>query len=391
MKVNFKQPRYVLPLIVLPFLCLFFYVYRAGFAKKQDTMPSRSDSLQAQIAEVSDQVKNRALSDKLAAYREQYRHGDDDTAIDPLPEENTESFRFDELYNATEKQKLDSIARSIQTSSASLDSPLQDDQQEEAIQRALGALQQSPPHAEPPLVERADPMELFRQQMAYADSMARANDPHERAERQERERLQEAKREFASRPRLPVSKYTAGKEAFNTVMPDNETTFIQAIIDEHMTGYADSRLRIRLLDDLSVGAYVIEKGTHIFARISGFSGQRVLLTITSIVHDHHILPVRLEIYDRDGLPGLYVPESAFREFSQDLGGQTVQGINLQQQAETNSQLVSSAIQRMFQSTTTAVSRHIRKNKVKLKYNTMVYLIDPQTLGKNNPMIKHQHD
>jgi len=50
----------------------------------------------------------------------------------------------------------------------------------------------------------------------------------------------------------------------------------------------------------------------------------------------------LEVYDNDGSPGLHVPASAFREFSRELGGNTTQGITLQQQAENNSQLVMSA-------------------------------------------------
>jgi conjugative transposon TraM protein len=141
------------------------------------------------------------------------------------------------------------------------------------------------------------------------------------------------------------------------------------------------------MDDLLVGQHIVKKGTHVFAKVSGFSGQRVLLTITSIMHENNILPVRLEIYDNDGSPGLYVPASAFREFSRELGGNTTQGITLGQQAENNSQFVMSAIQRMFQSTTTAVSKHIRKNRAKLKYNTMVYLIDPQALRQSQQNYK----
>lgn len=386
MKINFRQPRYVLPLIVLPFLCLFFYVYQTGFAKEKAPQ-QEGDPLQGQIAEVSEDVKNRALSDKLAAYREQYRRGDGYTAIGQLQEERAEPFRFDELYNEEEKRRLDSIERALKNQRpVSVNGGSENDDQDRALQQALSSLQRKsePTKAEP---DKTDPMELFRKQMAYADSMARANDPDEQAARRERERMEEAKRELEKQPLLSVSKYGTNQGAFNTIRPESDNTFIQAIIDENMTGYADSRLRIRLMDDLLVGQHIVKKGTDVFARISGFSGQRVLLTITSIMHENNILPVRLEIYDNDGSPGLYVPASAFREFSRELGGNTTQGITLQQQAENNSQLVMSAIQRMFQSTTTAVSKHIRKNRAKLKYNTMVYLIDPQALRQSQQNYK----
>lgn len=386
MKINFRQPRYVLPVIVLPFLCLFFYVYQTGFAKDESPQ-HEGDPLQGQIADVSEDVKNRALSDKLAAYREQYRRGDGYTAIGQLQEERAEQFRFDELYNEEEKRRLDSIERALKNQrpvSTNGDSGSADG--DRALQQALSSLQRKPePIKEEP--EKIDPMELFRKQMAFADSMARANDPDEQAARKERERMEEAKRELENQPRLSVSKYGTGQGTFNTIRAESNNTFIQAIIDENMTGYADSRLRIRLMDDLLVGPHVVKKGTHVFARISGFSGQRVLLTITSIMQGDNILPIRLEVYDNDGSPGLYVPASAFREFSRELGGNTTQGITLQQQAENNSQLVMSAIQRMFQSTTTAVSKHIRKNRAKLKYNTMVYLIDPQVLRQSQQNYK----
>lgn len=381
MKINFRQPRYILPVIAMPFLCLFFYVYRTGFAKDEAPL-QEGDPLQGQIAEVSDEVKNSALSDKLAAYREEYRRGDGYTAIGRLQEETAERYRFDELYNEEEKRKLDSIENALKNRRPfSGEDTLGKDGGDRALEEALSSLAPRPEPAEE-APENTDPMELFRRQMAFADSMARANDPVEQAAREQRERMEEAKRELENQPRLPVSKYSGGKGTFNTVRPERNDTFIQAIIDENITGYVDSRIRIRLMDDLLVGRHVVEKGTHVFANISGFSGQRVQLTITSIMQGNNVLPVRLEIYDNDGSPGLYVPASAFREFSRELGGNTTQGITLQQQAENNSQMVMSAIQRMFQSTTTAVSKQIRKNRAKLKYNTLVYLIDPQALRQN---------
>lgn len=127
------------------------------------------------------------------------------------------------------------------------------------------------------------------------------------------------------------------------------------------------------------GKFLVKKGSYLFAEISGFTGQRVTLTVRSIMQQGRILPVRLEVYDNDGLPGLYVPASAFREFSRELGSNSSQGITLQQQAENNNQLVMSLLQKMFQSTTTAVGKLIRQNKAKLKFNTLVYLIDPEGL------------
>jgi len=128
-----------------------------------------------------------------------------------------------------------------------------------------------------------------------------------------------------------------------------------------------------------VGNFLIKKGTYIYAEISGFSEQRVNLTVNSIMNGQHILPVKLNIYDHDGFPGLYVPASAFREFTKELGANSSQGMTLQQAAENNSQLVMSMMQKMFQSTTSAVNKMIRQNKAKIKYNTLIYLVDLEQL------------
>jgi len=229
-------------------------------------------------------------------------------------------------------------------------------------------------------------MLLFRRQMEFADSLAKVNDPEERAARAERQRIEMAKKAEAEMPLLKVRKADDTQSVFNTVRDNPNDSFIQAMIDENITGYVDSRLRIRLMDDLLVGSNLIHKGTYLYAKISGFTGQRVLLSITSIMQGGKILPVKLDLYDNDGLQGLYVPASAFREFSKELGANSSQGISIQG-GENQNQVIMGVIQRMFQSTTTAVSRYIRKNRAKIKYNTLVYLIDPQALRENQKQYK----
>ncbi|QGN22520.1 conjugative transposon protein TraM [Elizabethkingia anophelis] len=397
MNIDFRKPRYVIPLILLPFLCIFFYVYKSSFGKDEPIQAGK-DSLQTDLAGVSDQVRDRALSDKLDAYRNQYRQADGYTAIGSLQEEQADAEVPNTLYNEQERRMLDSIDRAMkgryggtQTGGfpdATDPAPKNGaaDPHEKALQDALAAMK-NPSGKEPSAQAnpaQPDPMALFRQQMELLDSMGRANDPEYRAEKEKlRQAELLAKRQQEQQDsKLEVTKTSGPAAVFNTVTPERQETFITAIVDQDIKGYAGSRLRIRLLEDMMAGRFLIKKGTYIYAEISGFTGQRVTLAVTSIMNGQHILPVRLEVYDHDGLPGLYVPASAFREFTRDLGGNASQGITLQQAAENNSQLVMSMVQKMFQSTSTAVSKMIRQNKAKIKYNTLVYLIDPDQL-KNN--------
>lgn len=390
MKVDFNKPRYAIPLILLPFLCIFFYVYKTSFGKEEAPQEGE-DSLQTELAEVSDQVRNRSLSDKLDAYRNQYKQADGYTAIGHIQEEQMLEEVPNTLYNQQERRMLDSIDRAMKGKYGKTSNGFPDatgrnvsranDPHERALQNALSEINAPQRQSTPPQTQQPDAMELFRQQMALIDSMGKANDPDYKAAQQKLKENQQLTTE-QQQSRLNVSKTSGTASVFNTVKPDVEETFITAIVDQDIKGYAGSRLRIRLLEDMLAGNFLIKKGTYIYAEISGFSGQRVNLTVSSIMNGQHILPVRLNVYDHDGLRGLYVPASAFREFTKELGGNASQGMTLQQAAENNSQLVMSMVQKMFQSTTSAVNKMIRQNKAKIKYNTLVYLIDPEQLRNN---------
>jgi len=72
MKINFKQPKYILPLILLPFLCLFFFVYHSGFAKKKQEAKQEA-GINGTVGDVSPDIKKKQLENKLDAYRNTYK------------------------------------------------------------------------------------------------------------------------------------------------------------------------------------------------------------------------------------------------------------------------------------------------------------------------------
>ena len=292
------------------------------------------------------------------------------------------------------KHLLDSINQAMKTrfgggsvsapSSGRIYSP-QDKAVAEALQGLKNRQQNNASTASPPA---KDPMQLFKQQMAYIDSVNKANDPAAKAEREKKEALAKAAANQPHEQVLAVSKAEGTAGNFNTVMPQQPDDFIKVVIDENVTGYAGSRIRLRLLDDITVGKYLMPKDTYLYALISGFSGQRVTLSVRSILYNGKLLPVKLEVYDLDGLQGLYVPESAFRDFTKDLGDNTIQGVTIDNggTGTVAQQFAMSTVDKIFESTSSAIAGIIRKNKAKIKYNSYLYLIDNQTLEKaqNNP-------
>lgn len=388
MQINLKQPKYILPLILLPFLCLFFFVYHSGFAaKKAEDKPV--NGINTSVGQVSGDVQKKQLEDKLDAYRNTYKEGDGMTAVNPLPSEITSNPAFQSSYSDKEKKMLDSINEAMKakyaqspTGASVHKQPVNNDQ---AMLAALNGLKNPRPAENSAANDQKvkDPMETFRQQMAYLDSMNKANDPAVKAERLQSEARAKMAAQKAAEPKLAVKLADVSPSEFNTVLPEKHPDFIKVVIDENLTGYAGTRIRLRLLDDIDAGNYRIPKGTYLYALITGFSGQRVELTVKSILYENKILPVKLQVYDLDGLSGLYVPESAFRDFTKDLGTNTVQGVTIDGggTGSVASQFAMSTASKMFESTSSAIAGLIRKDKAKIKYNSYVYLIDNEALEK----------
>jgi len=371
MKINFKQPKYVLPLLALPFLCLCFYVYHSGGTKKQAVV-KQANGINTSVGDVSPEVKKQDLADKLDAYRNRFKETDGNNSVTAIPTEQTTDPTI-----AQNKAKLDSINRVLNRHFRS--QPTETGSQDQQMAEALNRLNQRQHYQENVTSPAAkDPMVLFRQQMAYMDSIRKASDPAYVAAKQKQEAQAKADAAKAGDKTLVVTKATENSDDFNTVMPEKDREFIKVVIDEGLTGYAGSRIRLRLLDDMQAGPYLIKKNTYLYALISGFNGQRVTLSVKSIVYQDKILPVKLEVYDLDGLEGLYVPESAFRDFTKDASTNVIQGIDMQN--STNSFVMSAAGQ-LFQSTSSAIAGMIRKNKAKIKYNSYLYLIDNQAQQK----------
>lgn len=187
-------------------------------------------------------------------------------------------------------------------------------------------------------------------------------------------------------PEKVVKKTKQISEYFNTLgAADSKNKLISAIIDEEVKAVDGSRVRLRLLDDIEIGDETIKKGTYLFATMSGFGKQRVQGKVESIFYDEDIIKVSLSIYDTDGMQGLYVPLSSFRETTKDIASSAMQGGNMLDNSTTSSSGIKSwasqAAQNATQKVMNAFGTAMKKNKVRLKYGTKVYLVDESQKDK----------
>ena len=185
-----------------------------------------------------------------------------------------------------------------------------------------------------------------------------------------------------------MKKVKVTSDYFNTLCDnDKETSLIKAIIDENIKAVDGSRVRLRLLDDIEINDVVVPKGSYLYATMSGFGSQRVKGNVQSIMVDDDIIKVSLALYDTDGLEGLYVPSSQFRETTKDVGSGALSNTSSLTNSSTTSgnslatwgaQTITNAVQK----TSNAISKAIKKNNAKLKYGTFVYLINSRSNKKD---------
>ena len=176
-----------------------------------------------------------------------------------------------------------------------------------------------------------------------------------------------------------VKNMTDTCQYFNTLASNEDVShLINAIVDEEIKVIEGSRVRLRLLDDVTINGTNVRKGSYLYAIMSGFSQQRVQGTVKSIMIGEEIFKINLSIYDTDGLEGLYVPSSAFRETAKDVASSAMSSNMSMNNASDNNNVTQWAMQGLqnaYQRTSSAIAKAIKKNKVRIKYGTHVYLVN----------------
>lgn len=169
-------------------------------------------------------------------------------------------------------------------------------------------------------------------------------------------------------------------EKFHTIstVTAAESSLIKAIIDKTTKARTGTRLRFKLLDGVTIKGVHLPKGTYLYGVVSGFENQRVKANITSILIKDKFVKVNLSVYDNDGMEGFYVPLSVFRNFLKEAGSQAIQNnvnFNNSGMAISAEAMALQALQNVYGSATSAISSNLKEDKARIKYNTIVYLIN----------------
>jgi len=102
---------------------------------------------------------------------------------------------------------------------------------------------------------------------------------------------------------------------------------IEAEVAETQSIINASTVKLRLLSDVYIKGMMIPAQSFVYGKASLGNG-RLQIAIGSIQYNRNILPVSLTAYDLDGMPGIAVPNDISLEVAKLSAQETMQGINL---------------------------------------------------------------
>ena len=392
-KINFKEKKYVLPLLALPFLFLFGYV-GAQFVKEDTSDKDQPKELSLSLGDTQDSIMT-----KNDAYDEFFKKEDNRTMLGGLDKEEDSLLNYDDQLSLAQKRKIDSLkavngrqsgyqAKGNQSSYYKPNQQQKDDKDYNRSSEIIKMLNdksygksENDYASENPKSNtqnsQPDPVKYLKEQMLVIDSLEKSRDPEYQSKLAAEQKLKSNKDKMDEFLNSTFNVSKSGiNSGFNAFYKEKENSFIKAVIDENNKGFLGSRIRFRLLEDIFVGNKKISKGSILYGQISGFSMQRVNLNIVSVFTKGEIYPVNLSIYDVDGMKGLYVPQSVFRDMMREMGSNSVQGTQMDMSGQG---FFTSIGSKLFTSTSKSIANLIKTNKAKLKYNSYVFLIDEKQL------------
>lgn len=284
-KINFKDKKYVLPLLALPFLLLFIYV-GAQFTK-EDTKKDQPKELSTSFGETRDSIMT-----KNDAYDAFFKNGDNRSMLEGLDKEHDSLMSYQDQISIDQKRRIDSLKAvssrqnqiPVKGKPSSYYNPKNEDKDYNRSADIIRMLNdksygkpeneyasESPKEKTP--IAQPDPVKYLKEQMLVMDSLEKSRDPEYQSKLLAEQKLKANKEKMEEFLNSTFNVSKSGiNSGFNAFYRETENSFIKAVIDEDNKGFLGSRIRFRLLEDIFVGQRKIEKGSicHVLKKVYTF-------------------------------------------------------------------------------------------------------------------------
>ena len=385
-----NKPLLFLPLVLIPFIVLIFYVLGGGEKKEKEEQKQKEQ----QVAKganytLPDADKSVAIYDKMDNYsakKEATASHDYNIAgeTDSINEESLEEETLTEekllsgkknLYKnepvpelnadvstdlmAHIRQKEKKVREDLENSQAEAKSQNEDvgsnqsekDKKQSDDQKGSASIV-------PTGIEELD--KVFRQN----SRLAKQNDSLNLRLKETASINQKLEAEKNKRSTLEK----VGKSGFKP--KDTAVQVIEAEVYETTTVLTGNRVKLRLLEEAWLNGVKIPANTFLYG-ICEVTNERLQIEVMQIPVGEKFVAVEVTVCDLDGLPGLYVPDNASRKVAKEVGSSantsSMFGVS-------NNPLTYMGMQAADR-TAQSLLKMIRIKKVTIKKNTLVYLIN----------------
>lgn len=336
---NVKQRKMmlVLPLLVIPFLTMGFWAMGGGKGKKETAVNSKGLNLDLPNAN----LKDDKLTDKLGFYdkadkdsmkMEEWMRSDPYFKRDTVPTEiypdelqeitTTTAGKYNQRLNTSpyEKsgnhpedqimQKLRLLEREMsKTATNTYEDPVKrnngNDQFSSEVDRLEQMLQMQSTSTEDPEMKQLE---------GTLEKILDIQHPQRVKERS----IKNKDAAYAVRRSSGSDTIVKGFYSYSDEkeLQGVEQNAIEAIIATNQTIVNGAVVKFRLLNDVYIKGQLIPNNTLV-AGIATLDGERLNVEINSIRSGKSIYTVKLEVYDMDGLPGIYIPGTINREVAKE--------------------------------------------------------------------------
>lgn len=334
-KINFKQPKYLLPAIIyLPLLFVGYFIIDMFNVEVSDTTNKKLKTTDYLSSELPEAYTDSILGDKMTNTENQFGRISDLSGVQNVENDNdsvNQKKDFESKYSedeakkvrmqqAEEKRKLAEMQERVRANRSDTNKddfvdPLKDSEiasaQRRRRQRSWEEMNKTLSGSDNYMASSDETSSeggtgVNNSSIGGTSSTGSTASYNSHSDNATYDNSRTTGSE--DEPEKVVKKTKQVSEYFNTLgAADGKNKLISAIIDEEVKAVDGSRVRLRLLDDIEIGDETIRKGTYLYATMSGFGKQRVQGKVESIFYDEDIIKVSLSIYDTDGMQGLYVP------------------------------------------------------------------------------------
>ena len=404
----------VLPLLTIPFLTMAFWALGGGQVSESKNSENNKTGLNLQLPDAN--LKDDKNEDKLSFYkeadadslkREEILHNDPyykdsisdkqntfmpstENIYNPLPPNtNLNSSPYNTGTDANEQkiyQKINELNKQINQpdiSSASYnkqDQPVQASENNEQFSKQVDRLQEMMQQ----MNNKAEVNPEMQQLNGTLDKILDIQNPGTLKENLKEKSLLQKQVAFSVSKHSnddnvslldTTNKTIATGTGFygidDNVTKEEENSAIEAVVHESQTLVNGAVIKLRLLADIYINGNLIPKDNFIFGTAS-LNDERLEVEINSIRNNKSLFPVKLEVYDLDGLPGIYIPGAITRDVAKQSADNSLQLMEL---TSMDPSIKAQAAATGINAAKTLLSKKAKQVKVMIKAGYKVLLKD----------------